>query len=569
MSALTSGLRTALRRSPALAWLRLLRLNVVARRSGHQDFRNFVDFPPDEWREALFASRQGLRVLVATNLGGHFGLSAIDRMLAVALTLRGGQVVTVLCDRAVPACQMCEIGLVPNANALAQSGPPRSLCSYCFPPAAARIGDLGLPLATIGDHVFAEDRREAIRIAAGVQADQVGNFIWNGLPLGEHAVAGALRFFAKGELLGEPSGEAVLRRYLAATILTAVAYGRLFDEIRPEVVVAHHGIYVPQGIVAAAARARGIRVVTWNPAYRKHCFIFSHDDTYHHTLMDEPVETWRDRGLTSGEREQIESYLKSRWHGTGDWIRFHRDPDLSLTADLTALGLDPRKPLIVALTNVFWDAQLHYPANAFASQREWLVETIRWFACRPDLQLAIRIHPAEESGSPPSRQRAADEIRMAFPELPDNVKVVPPQSALSTYALAARADTVLIYATKMGVELSAVGIPVIVAGEAWVRGKGFTQDVSSPEDYRRRLDRLPLCRRLDELARELALRYAYHFFFRRMLPIEFVASHPGARRFTVDAGDLRRLRAGESPGLDVICRGILEGTPFVMGSEPP
>jgi predicted nucleic acid-binding protein len=72
-----------------------------------------------------------------------------------------------------------------------------------------------------------------------------------------------------------------VRRFLEASILIARAYDRIFDEEKPDVVVAHHGIYVPQGIVGALARARGIRLVTWNPAYRKQCFIFSHDDTYH------------------------------------------------------------------------------------------------------------------------------------------------------------------------------------------------------------------------------------------------------------------------------------------------
>ena len=116
-----------------------------------------------------------------------------------------------------------------------------------------------------------------------------------GLPVGEHALAGALRYFAKGTITDEPLGEAVARRFLAAAVSTAIAYDRLFESMKPTVVVAHHGIYAPQGIVAALARQRGIRVVTWNPAYRRQCFIFSHGETYHHSLMTEPTERWADR----------------------------------------------------------------------------------------------------------------------------------------------------------------------------------------------------------------------------------------------------------------------------------
>lgn len=561
---LWSRLKSSLRGDPRVAGLRLLRLNVLARRSAHQDFVPFVQPDSQPWRAALEAARSGPKVLLATNIGGQFSLATVDRALAVALTLRGANVVSVLCDGVLPACQMTEIGLVPDAAAFARSGPPKALCSYCYAPAAKRLRDLALPVLPLGTFVTPAIRAEATRLAASVPREAIGSFMLDGIPVGEHALAGTLRYFAKGELAGEPDGEAVLRRYLAATVVTARAYAALLERERPEVVVAHHGIYAPQGIVAAVARATGIRLVAWNPAYRKHSFIFSHTDTYHHTMMSEPVETWADRPLTDAESAAITAYLDSRWHGAGDWIRFHKDPDLSLTGDLAALGLDPAKPLVVALTNVFWDAQLHYPANAFRTQRDWLVDTISYFRERPDLQLAIRIHPAEISGNPASRQLAQDEIRAAFPTLPANVVVIPPSSALSTYDLAAKANAALIYATKMGVELSAVGIPVIVAGEAWVRNKGFTHDVSSRENYREWLDRLPFAGRLPADLRQRALAYAHHFFFGRMLPVESIVGGVGPRRFSVAATGLDDLRPGTSPGLDVICEGILSGSPFTM-----
>jgi Capsule polysaccharide biosynthesis protein len=445
-------------------------------------------------------------------------------------------------------------------------GLPRLLCGYCHSPAAAQLRALHLPLAELGDNVTKDERVCALAYADKIAAGDMRTATWDGLPVGEHAYAGALRYLARGARDQEPLGEAVLRRFLAGAIVTVAAYRRLLERLRPEVVIAHHGIYTPQGIVAALARSHGIRVVTWNPAYRRHCFIFSHDDTYHHTLMDEPVARWADRGLDAAEREMTLSYLRSRWEGTGDWIQFHQKPDFSTAADLKGLGLDPARPVCVAFTNVFWDAQLHYPTNAFANQLEWLVETIRWFAARPDLQLAIRVHPAEISGSPPSRQLAADEIRSVFPRLPDNVIIIPPDSAASSYMLAEHANAVLIYGTKMGVELAAVGIPVIVAGEAWVRNKGLTIDATSKAHYFELLARLPFAERIDAERRERALAYAHHFFFRRMIPIGFVQPVPGPRRFTVAIAQLDELMPGFDPGLDVICAGILRGSPFEMAA---
>ena len=46
---------------------------------------------------------------------------------------------------------------------------------------------------------------------------------------------------------------------------------------------------------------------------------------------------------------------------------------------------------------------------------EWLVQTCEYFATRPDLQLLIRVHPAEISGFPPSRQPILRELRKRLP----------------------------------------------------------------------------------------------------------------------------------------------------------
>ena len=135
--------RAAVRRSRALTRARLLRFNWLARTGAHQDFSAFLR-PEAEWRAALEAARDGERVLIATNTGGHFALTGIDRLLAAALTLRGAAVTSVLCDETLPACQMCEYALTPDVGAFARKGPDGLLCGYCYGPAASRLAALGL-----------------------------------------------------------------------------------------------------------------------------------------------------------------------------------------------------------------------------------------------------------------------------------------------------------------------------------------------------------------------------------------------------------------------------------------
>jgi hypothetical protein len=523
---------------------------------------------PALWEEALRRAENGPNVLIATNIGGHGPVSVVESMLAVALTLRGAKVHTLLCDRALPACMRAQYESNVKPAELV-GGRLKSLCDPCVERGSAVFEPLGLTHHRIGDLLTDDEAREAREVAAGVPAAAMKAFRWQGLALGEHALAGALRYYARGTLeANDAEAETVAARYLEASLRTAFAVRRLVDREGIEHAVFHHGIYVPQGVVGEVCRERGVHVANWVVSYRRNTLIFSHGNTYHQTLLDEPVDQWKTMAWGERQEEQVVSYLRSRWQGARDWIYFHEKPDEDFDRFAADNGLDLGRKTVGLLTNVFWDAQLHYRQNAFPNMLDWVVKTIEWFRGRPDLQLLIRIHPAEIRGTVRSRQLLADEIAKAVPDLPANVFVVPPDSPVSTYAAMLKCDSVIIYGTKTGVELASIGIPVIVAGEAWIRNKGLTIDAATEAEYFEILDRLPVCRRLDDAAVREARKYAYHFFFRRMLPLPFIEPMDKAPNFRLQVDSLADLAEGVHPGLDVVCAGILDAArPFVYEAE--
>jgi len=543
---------------------RRLRRWQVARTTGYTKWETILD--PARWEQAR-RDAKGPRVLVATSVGAFLPGASLEGLLAAALTLRGAQVHVLLCDAALPACLDSALSWHKDPARVDRDGLTSLLCATCFAPADRMYRSLGLPVHRYGETLTPDERRAAEDIAAETPAADIPAFKLDGIAAGEHALAGALRFFARGTIEGEPCGEFVLRAYFRAALLTTYAMRRLLPQTKFDAAVFHHGIYVPQGITGECARAAGVRVVNWNPAYRKKCFVFSHGDTYHHTLMDEPADRWESLEMTREMDSKLSEYLKSRWQGTQDWIWFHEKPKEDIAEIARELGIDFSKPCVGCLTNVFWDAQLHYPANAFPNMLVWLLRTIEHFAKRPDLQLVIRVHPAEIRGTVPSRQKMADEVRRAFPVLPRNVFLVPPESRISTYALMQQCRPVIIYGTKTGVELTSVGIPVICAGEAWIRNKGLTLDARSADEYFALLDRLPMKDPMPEDQVRRARRYAYHFFFRRMVPVDFLEQVGDGRIFGVPPGAFDAMMPGRTPGLDVICKGILEGSDFIYPAE--
>ena len=106
------------------------------------------------------------------------------------------------------------------------------------------------------------------------------------------------------------------------------------------------------------------------------------------------------------------------------------------------------------------------------------------------------------------RQPVEPELRRRYPVLPENVHVVGHDSPLNTYGLMRLCRSVLIYGTKTGVELTPLGQPVVVAADAWIRGKGLTLDASTKDEYAELLERAPTLEPLDEETVARARRYS-------------------------------------------------------------
>ena len=539
----------------------------ASRTNGHPDWASIIEGNRGVWHAAINSSKQGPKILIGTSIGQYFSGTTLESMLAAALTLRGAEIHVLLCDSFLTACMACEYTWYPQEERFARDGPQADVCRHCYLPARDMFESLGVMLHSYSELVTKDEIQEVEKIALETAIDHILGYKFDGCAVGEHAWAGALRFYGRCDLDGEPYANQILRRYFKAALLSTFAVRNLLRKFNFHAVVFHHGIYVPQGLIGEVARRENVRVVNWNPAYRKQCFIFSHTDTYHHTLMSEPVGKWEGIEWSSKIEDELAVYLKSRWQGSQDWIWFHDRPNFDLAEIENEIGIDFSKPCIGMLTNVLWDAQLHYPVNAFPNMVEWVLQTIKYFANRPELNLLIRTHPAEIHGAFPARQSITEEIKKAFPDLPENVFVIPPESHVSTYAAMSQCDSVIIYGTKTGVELTSMGIPVVVAGEAWIRNKGITLDASSVDEYFALLDQMPMNEKMSEEKRQRARRYAYHFFFRRMIPLKFIEPTKKNPPYRLSIGDLEELLPGRSLGLDVICNGILTGSDFIYPAE--
>jgi hypothetical protein len=61
--------------------------------------------------------------------------------------------------------------------------------------------------------------------------------------------------------------------------------------------------------------------------------------------------------------------------------------------------------------------------------------------------------------------------------------------------------------------------------------------------------------------------YAYHFFFRRMIPVRFMEPHEGKTPYRINFERLDDLLPEQDLGTDVICNAIMNATDFIYPEE--
>lgn len=129
-----------------------------------------------------------------------------------------------------------------------------------------------------------------------------------------------------------------------------------------------------------------------------------------------------------------------------------------------------------------------------------------------------------------------------------------------------KCNSAIIYATKMGIELCANGKPVIVCGEGFVRNKKIAIDIVSKSHYLSVLEKLPLKNYKVNLLR--ARKYAYHFFFRKMIPIKsIIENQENWPNFEIDKELEKILTERSDLGLEKIIKCFEDGTEFIFEDE--
>jgi hypothetical protein len=484
-----------------------------------------------------------------------------EALIGRGLAERGANVSVVICD-GLPRCDMFQFE-TPGYSAVH--------CRACqaYTNQIFTLG--GLPVDNLSSYLQPTERVDARRLVSEWRGDY-GSFAAEGLALGDLVRPSLMRTLLRGTLdLRDELTQRLYREYLVGSILLARALRRILDAFQPDTLMLLNGTFFAERIAMAIAAERTLDTVTHERGFMRNRIVFDRDRPANLFRVDETWITVKDRQLTATQEAELDTYLQSRQAGKNEMVNYWPTVEARHDYIVQQLRLDPAKPILSLYTNILWDTAVYQRDRAFDGMFDWLEHTIDQVAALQDLQLVIRIHPAEVRLRQKTRERAADRLAARYPTLPANIAVVPTDSDISSYALTELSTAVGVYTSTIGLEAALRGTPVLVAGETHYREKGFTHDVATREQYNRLIGEVALWKpspgnqsyRLSPEQIALARRYAYLFFQQNMLPFDLTTEAVnGSIRLNFDTFDT--LRPGRNALLDHICCAILEHKEFPL-----
>ncbi len=475
-----------------------------------------------------------------------------------ALKLRGAEVRYVLCDGLYSECDQFWAAVAPR---------PANACAICQAQVANLVADMGMDFHWLGRYLAIDEEHEARRWAGSLAAGDVLDATYGDWRVGEwvrSSIQSHLR--ASEPVIADPATERAARSYLYSGLVACFALDSLLRDSAPDVLLVFNGRQSSTRVAFELARARDIRVIVHERGPRNETLLLLENVG---AISLDPIrrywQEWGDVPLSTGELHDVARLLHEREHGrnTG-WDAFTAAPQRSDEV-LARLGLGTERPLWVLFTSSDDEvAGSDDHRSPFASQRDWIEQTIDHARRHPEIGLVIRAHPNTGSRRSVGANRAQlDEISRLGENLPANVRMIDPDEEISSYSLMDLCSLGLVWSSTVGLELACKGKEVVVAAGNYVAGASFVHTVRDVAGYERMLGSLlsvPVGA-VSRSIRQRALRFAYGLFYR--LPIDFPlvempTPHEGRLRYS----SLDALAPGRDAGLDRCARIVLEGEPI-------
>lgn len=470
----------------------------------------------------------------------HTHFSWIDYSIAAALKERGCHIEMMVCS-GLPYCERMTYDS------------KRPACHRCIKQVSSNIEAFGLNYVSMGDYLSEEQIKCAFEKAQNDDLDTLKELVIDGYPIGEIAYRNLLHF-TKGvaDIYKE---EAVFRDCIQSSLISFFAMQSYLGKHKPDVVVSTNGKFIQSAYAVLISEKLGVPYITWEVFSQFTGAIFARNSLAMEQKLDEDWGKLKQVELTQLEKESLYHHFGLQRESKNTPYRYYEDNVISDDQSiLSELNIKPNSTIVSLFANVEWDSTALGMDAAFDNMRDWICTIIDYAYQDKDLTFVIRTHPGELKV--PNHLKTtltlSDSLVRIYPELPDNVKIIEPESPISSYTLADLSAAVMVYSSTLGLEFALQGIRPWVMSNCYYRGKGFTLDFDSRDQVIAELVNRQFDKLLSDSEVNLAEKFAYAVRFRRLFRFPFFNEK---KLFFLN--DYRELQPGGNEIIDRICDHVL------------
>lgn len=473
----------------------------------------------------------------------------IERMLSIALQLRGHIVDEIICGGNLPACGM------------EHSNQPRPNCSACNRSAEDWFNMWNLtPISTENfrdrqDIEIAEQVVKHLHLEHHIEINykELKALKFNGFPIGIRIYEKVFWYFS-GNFSDTEAVLAYLVKCAVSYILGISIAQKILTQKTYNAIIVTNGKTIEGSPIIDVAKRRGIRCITW-----EELFVF---DNYDPVIEFNQYGVWesvKNCVLSKNEKSEIENIF-SQWKISEktSWVK---NPIMETNIISYLLKLRNESFKIALFPNLLLDSSIIGMHIAFDSLFDWLYSCVDYAIANPDVDLIIRIHPAEKVKFDflTSQVRVADEIKKRYGLVPNNVFLIESDSNISSYGLLQLVDIPITYNGTLALEAPFNNRLCVLAGKSHFRNKGFTIDLETKDELYAMFDKRQPLRTPTDYEKELAYRYAYFYKIRMIGKPDFY----NKKSVTFDVKSLHILENGGHVFWDNLCESIIKNYAFI------
>lgn len=456
--------------------------------------------------------------------------------IAKAFSIRGFDVLVIVCDEYLPACEIKSCRTPPNSNP----------CFKCNTNRKYLLNLFGLKTLTLSS-IFSsienpvEYGKKVIK-DYGLDQSVINRTI-------EDSVT--RHFYGAEDSFPEKYVLKTKQKHVD-TAFMSLALGRLLlEDYSPSICLNIMSSYSAWGPICYFFESVGVAPIMMSQTqFDIKSVRFNNPDLFRHKRTYQRFLSARGNYyLKDTERKALLNFMNIRKSGNDPFLKkwyYFKD------AVDTKLAINKDKKNVYLFTNVPWDVGLNEFAGPFEGVIDWVYQTIEYFKDNKEIDIWIKPHPEEVLSASNSMKSVSDFVREKYPLLPSNIHIIEPTLGINTYNLFQYIDVGVILTGTLGLEMALDGIPVVSAGINPSYGLGL---LSEPKDIDSYFDAIISSDTISYNKKQLEL-FCYFYFIHQSFrwPLSNKSFGDNFSGFTINHEN--QLKPGKTESVDAILNEI-------------